>query len=54
MRAFLGYTTSLPTSEFRSLEKLLDALCRVMLPPVLRRIDVVMDETEIGGVVGLR
>jgi monoterpene epsilon-lactone hydrolase len=54
MRAFLGYTTSLPTSEFRSLEKLLDALCRVVLPPVLRRIDVVMDETEIGGVVGLR
>ena len=54
MRAFLGYATSLPTSEFRSLEKLLDALCRVMLPPVLRRFDVAMDETEIGGVVGLR
>jgi monoterpene epsilon-lactone hydrolase len=53
MRAFLGYATSLPTSEFRSLEQLLDGICRVVLPPFLRRDGVVMDEAEIGGVGGL-
>jgi hypothetical protein len=34
VRASLGYTTSLPTAEFRSVEKLLDAICRGVLPPV--------------------
>jgi acetyl esterase/lipase len=54
MRAFLGYATSLPTPEFRSVENVLDRLCRVVLPPFLRPLDVVMDDAEVGGVRGLR
>lgn len=38
MRAFMGYSTALPTEEFRSLELLLDDLCRVVTPPVVRRL----------------
>jgi acetyl esterase/lipase len=54
MRAFLGYATSLPTAEFRSVEKLLDGLCRRVLPPFLRRFGVAMHDAEMGGVPGLR
>jgi epsilon-lactone hydrolase len=51
MRAFLGYAGSLPTPEFRSVEKLLDGICRVVLPPFLRGVDVTVE--EIGGVDAL-
>jgi acetyl esterase/lipase len=54
MRAFLGHAASLPTAEFRSVEKLLDRLCRVMLPPFLRLVDVVMHETAVAGIGVLR
>jgi epsilon-lactone hydrolase len=54
MRAFLGYVTSLPTPEFRSLERVLDGICGVVLLPFLHRLDVVMCETEIGGIRCLR
>ena len=53
MRAFLGYGTSLPTAEFRSLERRLDSLCRVALPPFLARFDVAVHEASVGGVAGL-
>jgi acetyl esterase/lipase len=54
MRAFLGYATSLPTAEFRSLERALDGICRIALPPFLRRLGVVMHETAVAGINGLR
>lgn len=50
MRVFLGYATSLPTPEFRSLEQALDRLCHVVLPPFLRRFDVVMQKAEVSGI----
>lgn len=53
MRAFLGQVTSLPTAEFRAVERLLDGLCRVVLPPFLRRVGAVMQETTVAGVTGL-
>jgi len=52
MRAFLGYAGSLPTAEFRSVERLLDDLCRIVLPPFLRRSDVEIHETTVGGISG--
>ena len=35
MRSFMGYSTSLPIPEFRSLEMTIDDVCRVVLPPVV-------------------
>jgi monoterpene epsilon-lactone hydrolase len=52
MRTFMGYATSLPTEEFRSLEVVLDDLCRVVMPPVARALDVTMTVGEVGGVTG--
>jgi epsilon-lactone hydrolase len=52
MRAFLGHAGSLPTNEFRSLERILDGLCRVALPPFLRQVDVAMREATIAGIGG--
>lgn len=53
VRSFLGYATSLPTPEFRSLEIVLDDLCRRILPPWLKPLDVVLTDKEVGGVAGL-
>jgi len=53
VRSFLGYTMSLPTPEFRSLEVVLDDLCRILLTPLLAPLDVVATERKIGGVSGL-
>ena len=36
MRSFMGYATSLPTPEFRSLEMVLDDVCRFVMPPFVR------------------
>ena len=37
MRSFMGYSTSLPIPEFRSLEMAIDDVCSVVLPPVVSR-----------------
>jgi len=53
LRAFIGHATSLPIPEFRSVEVLIDDLCRVVLPPFLKRLGVTVEETELGGVSAL-
>lgn len=53
MRSFMGYSSALPTDEFRSIEMLIDELCRVVMPPVAHSLDVTMDRTEVAGVPGL-
>ncbi|MGV9672801.1 alpha/beta hydrolase [Gordonia sp. NPDC003504] len=54
IRAFMGYSMGLPIEEFRSMEKILDDVCQVVLPPVIGvagRVEIVED--EIGGVSGI-
>ena len=53
MRSFMGYSTSLPIPEFRSLEMTIDDVCRVVLPPVVSALDVDMRDDEVGGVPGV-
>ena len=52
VRTFMGYASSLPVEEFRSIERLLDDLCRVVMPPVVSRFDVAERSAELGGVPG--
>ncbi|GAA4743461.1 alpha/beta hydrolase [Gordonia alkaliphila] len=35
IRSFLGYSVSLPIEEFRSMEKILDNICKTILPPIV-------------------
>lgn len=53
MRAFMGYSSSLRIPEFRSLELLLDDICRVIMPPVVHSLDVESHGVEYGGVPGI-
>jgi acetyl esterase/lipase len=53
LRAFIGYATSLPIPEFRSVEILIDRICRTALPPFLKRLGVTLRENEFGGVPAL-
>jgi epsilon-lactone hydrolase len=53
VRSFMGYMTSLPIPEFRSMELLIDELCGAVMPPVVRRFDVKSRRTELGGVPGI-
>jgi acetyl esterase/lipase len=53
IRSFMGYCSSLPIAEFRSIELLLDDLCKVVMPPVVHAQDVDGIETTIGGVPGI-
>jgi acetyl esterase/lipase len=50
LRAFIGYATSLPIPEFRSVEILIDAICRMVLPPFLKGLGVRLRDAELGGV----
>jgi acetyl esterase/lipase len=50
VRAFIGYATSIPIPEFRSVEMLIDDICRVALPPFLKRLGVTPSDTEFAGV----
>jgi monoterpene epsilon-lactone hydrolase len=52
-RSFLGYATSLPVDEFRSLEKVLDAVSGAVLPPWVRAERVTMEHETVAGVPGL-
>jgi acetyl esterase/lipase len=53
LRSFMGYCSSLPIAEFRSIELLLDDLCRVVMPPVVDARHVAHPAVEIGGVPGI-
>jgi acetyl esterase/lipase len=52
IRSFLGAALRLPTPELRSIEKLLDDLCRVVLPPFTAG-DVRVEDSVVRGVPGL-
>jgi epsilon-lactone hydrolase len=54
VRSFMGYSSSLPIEEFRSIEVVLDDLCRVVLPPFVRGLGVDMRADTLAGVPGLR
>jgi len=53
LRAFIGYATSLPIPEFRSVEILIDRICRMALPPFLKGLGVTVRDAEFGGVPAL-
>ncbi|MGW5521027.1 alpha/beta hydrolase [Gordonia sp. NPDC003950] len=54
VRSFMGYIVGLPIEEFRSMEKVLDDLCRVVIPPFIHLTDdVEVTDDEINGVPGL-
>jgi acetyl esterase/lipase len=49
----MGYSSSLRIPEFRSLELVLDDICKVIMPPVVRSLDVEWHSVEYGGVPGI-
>lgn len=53
VRAFMGYASSLPIDEFRSIEQLLDRLCGVVMPPVVASYGVTARALVVGGVPGI-
>jgi acetyl esterase/lipase len=53
IRAFMGYTSALRIPEFRSLELVLDDICRAIMPPVVWSLDVESHPAEYGGVPGI-
>ena len=54
IRAFMGYSMGLPIEEFRSMEKILDDVCRVVMPPFVELTDgVELTDDIVGGVPGL-
>ena len=54
IRSFMGYSTGLPIDEFRSMERALDSLCRMILPPFVDARDGVrVEEGDVGGVPGI-
>ena len=53
IRSFMGYSSSLPIDEWRSIELVLDDLCAVVLPPLVRSVDVVEQADSVAGVPGI-
>ena len=53
IRAFMGYASSLRIPEFRSLELVLDDICRRIMPPIVRSLDVEGRPAEFGEVPGI-
>jgi epsilon-lactone hydrolase len=53
IRAFMGYASSLRIPEFRSLELVLDDICKVIMPPIVSSLDVEGHAAEFGGVPGI-
>jgi monoterpene epsilon-lactone hydrolase len=53
IRSFMGYASSLPIDEYRSVEMVLDDLCGLVLPAVVRRLDVRTERATIAGVPGV-
>jgi hypothetical protein len=52
-RSFLGYSMSLPVDEFRGIERVLDRICGVVLPPRAELEHVHLTPTSVGGVPGI-
>jgi len=52
MRTFMDYVVSLSTPELRSVEVVLDDLCRSVLPPLVHRLGVSVEDDVVGGVPG--
>jgi epsilon-lactone hydrolase len=52
IRAFMGYASSLPIDEYRSVEVVLDDLCRLVMPPVVRAIGADSRPDQVAGVPG--
>jgi epsilon-lactone hydrolase len=53
LRTFMGYSSSLPIDEWRSIELVLDDLCGVVLPPFVRSVDVIEQPASVAGVPGI-
>jgi acetyl esterase/lipase len=53
LRSFMGYSSSLPIDEWRSIELVLDDLCGVVLPPLVHSVDIVEQADHIAGVPGI-
>jgi acetyl esterase/lipase len=53
VRSLLGYASSLPIDEFRSLERILDGIAGQVLPPFVALQGVVSEADEIGNVPGV-
>jgi acetyl esterase/lipase len=53
LRAFIGYATSLPIPELRSVEIVIDGICRRVLPPFLKGLGVTVRDVVLGGVPAL-
>ncbi len=54
IRSFMGYCSSLPIDEYRSVELVLDDLCKYVMPPVVRAIGADGRSEVIAGVPGVR
>jgi acetyl esterase/lipase len=53
IRSFMGYCSSLPIDEFRSIEVVLDDLCAVVMPPLAKSLGVDTEKSSVGGVPGV-
>jgi monoterpene epsilon-lactone hydrolase len=53
IRTFMGYASSLPIEEWRSVELFLDDLCRVILPPLDAARGVETEAASVAGVPGV-
>jgi acetyl esterase/lipase len=53
VRSFMGYSSSLPIEEFRSIERGLDLLAKTALRPVVALEGVHQNTDEVGGVPGV-
>jgi acetyl esterase/lipase len=53
LRAFIGYATSIPIPEFRSLELVIDKICRLALPPFLKGLGIEATDVEVGTIPAL-
>ncbi len=53
LRSFMGYSSALPIAEWRSVEVVLDDLCAVIMPPLVRSVDIVQQGDTVAGVPGI-
>jgi acetyl esterase/lipase len=53
IRSFMGYCSALRIPEFRSIELVLDDICKRIMPPIVRSLDVQGSPAEFGGVPGI-
>ena len=53
IRSFMGYCSSLSIPEFRSFELFLDDLCKGIMPPYVRALEIKSHQCDFGGVPGI-